>query len=74
MEDQPPEFITMTPVARISENARIGTSVLQGQAFHLIEIIIHEEIKNIKKTSRNYFLSGKDILIGKKKVSTVKPR
>nr|XP_033326560.1 cadherin-23 isoform X1 [Megalopta genalis]XP_033326561.1 cadherin-23 isoform X1 [Megalopta genalis]XP_033326562.1 cadherin-23 isoform X1 [Megalopta genalis] len=32
VEDQPPEFITMTPVARISENARIGTSVLQVRA------------------------------------------
>lgn len=30
IEDQPPEFIAMTPVARISENAKIGTSVLQG--------------------------------------------
>ncbi|XP_011144581.1 cadherin-23 [Harpegnathos saltator] len=32
VEDQPPEFITMTPVARISENSRIGTSVLQVRA------------------------------------------
>nr|XP_012151361.1 PREDICTED: cadherin-23 [Megachile rotundata] len=32
VEDQPPEFITMTPVARISENVRIGTSVLQVRA------------------------------------------
>ncbi|KAG7212887.1 hypothetical protein KM043_002239 [Ampulex compressa] len=32
VEDQPPEFISMTPVARISENARIGTSVLQVRA------------------------------------------
>ncbi|XP_066601612.1 cadherin-23 [Prorops nasuta] len=32
VEDQPPEFIAMTPVARISENARIGTSVLQVRA------------------------------------------
>lgn len=32
VEDQPPEFIAMTPVARISENVRIGTSVLQGQS------------------------------------------
>lgn len=33
VEDQPPEFIAMTPVARISENVRIGTSVLQGQRY-----------------------------------------
>ncbi|KAG5330839.1 CAD86 protein, partial [Acromyrmex heyeri] len=32
VEDQPPEFIAMTPVARISENVRIGTSVLQVRA------------------------------------------
>ncbi|OAD57365.1 Cadherin-23 [Eufriesea mexicana] len=32
VEDQPPEFITMTPVARISENARIGSFVLQVRA------------------------------------------
>ncbi|KAK0092521.1 hypothetical protein PV326_001229 [Microctonus aethiopoides] len=32
IEDQPPEFIAMTPVARISENAKIGTSVLQVRA------------------------------------------
>ncbi|XP_011305109.1 cadherin-23 [Fopius arisanus] len=32
VEDQPPEFIAMTPVARISENAKIGTSVLQVRA------------------------------------------
>ncbi|XP_018375495.1 PREDICTED: cadherin-23 [Trachymyrmex cornetzi] len=32
VEDQPPEFIAMTPVARISENVKIGTSVLQVRA------------------------------------------
>ncbi|XP_063975231.1 cadherin-23 isoform X2 [Diachasmimorpha longicaudata] len=32
VEDQPPEFIAMTPVARISENANIGTSVLHVRA------------------------------------------
>ncbi|XP_034949613.1 uncharacterized protein [Chelonus insularis] len=32
VEDQPPEFIAMTPVAKISENAKIGTSVLQVRA------------------------------------------
>uniref|UniRef100_A0ABD2XK31 Cadherin domain-containing protein n=1 Tax=Trichogramma kaykai TaxID=54128 RepID=A0ABD2XK31_9HYME len=32
VEDQPPEFISMTPVSRISENTRIGTSVLQVRA------------------------------------------
>ncbi|XP_044002013.1 cadherin-23 isoform X2 [Aphidius gifuensis] len=32
VEDQPPEFIAMTPVVRISENAKIGTSVLQVRA------------------------------------------
>lgn len=32
VEDQPPEFVAMTPVARISENVRIGTPVLQVRA------------------------------------------
>lgn len=31
VEDQPPEFISVTPVARVSEDAQIGTSVLQGK-------------------------------------------
>lgn len=30
VEDQPPEFVVATPVTRISEDAPIGTSVLQG--------------------------------------------
>ncbi|XP_033230917.1 cadherin-23 isoform X2 [Belonocnema kinseyi] len=32
VEDQPPEFVAMTPVARISENVRIGTPVLHVRA------------------------------------------
>ncbi|XP_058798620.1 cadherin-23 isoform X2 [Phymastichus coffea] len=32
VEDQPPEFVSMPSVARISENAKIGTSVLQVRA------------------------------------------
>lgn len=31
VEDQPPEFVRVTPVARIEENSPIGTSVLQGK-------------------------------------------
>lgn len=30
VEDQPPEFIVASPVTRISEDASVGTSVLQG--------------------------------------------
>lgn len=30
VEDQPPEFVVATPVTRISEDAHIGTPVLQG--------------------------------------------
>lgn len=30
VEDQPPEFVVATPVTRISEDAQIGTPVLQG--------------------------------------------
>lgn len=30
VEDQPPEFVVASPVTRISEDADIGTSVLQG--------------------------------------------
>lgn len=31
VEDQPPEFVRVTPVARIEENSPIGTTVLQGR-------------------------------------------
>lgn len=30
VEDQPPEFVKIQPVARINEDAPVGTSVLQG--------------------------------------------
>lgn len=30
VEDQPPQFVGVTPVTRISEDSPIGTSVLQG--------------------------------------------
>lgn len=33
VEDQPPEFVRVTSVARVAENAPIGTSVLQGTSF-----------------------------------------
>lgn len=33
VEDQPPEFIVASPVTRISEDAPIGTSVLQGELY-----------------------------------------
>ncbi|GLV38052.1 Cadherin 88C [Carabus blaptoides fortunei] len=32
VEDQPPEFVRVTPVARVSEDAPVGTSVLQVTA------------------------------------------
>ncbi|KAJ8674820.1 hypothetical protein QAD02_010606 [Eretmocerus hayati] len=32
VEDQPPEFVSITPVTRISENVAVGTSVLQVRA------------------------------------------
>ncbi|XP_063244010.1 cadherin-23 [Bacillus rossius redtenbacheri] len=32
VEDQPPEFVVASPVTRVSEDARIGTSVLQVKA------------------------------------------
>lgn len=31
VEDQPPEFISITSVVRIEENSPIGTSVVQGK-------------------------------------------
>lgn len=30
VEDQPPEFVVVSPVTRVSEDAPPGTSVLQG--------------------------------------------
>jgi cadherin 23 len=30
VEDQPPEFVKVTSVARVAENVPVGTSVLQG--------------------------------------------
>lgn len=30
VEDRPPEFLRVTPVARIAENSPVGTVVLQG--------------------------------------------
>lgn len=30
VEDQPPEFLRVQPVARVSEDTPIGTSILQG--------------------------------------------
>lgn len=31
VEDQPPEFVVASPVTRISEDAPVGTNVLQGE-------------------------------------------
>lgn len=33
IEDQPPEFVSATSVARIQENVPIGTSVIQGKDY-----------------------------------------
>lgn len=30
VEDRPPEFIRVTPVARVAEDSEVGTPVLQG--------------------------------------------
>lgn len=38
IEDQPPEFISVTSVARIEENSPIGTPVVQGKRY-LAEIV-----------------------------------
>lgn len=35
MEDQPPEFVVVSPVTRVSEDAPVGTSVLQGKVLIL---------------------------------------
>lgn len=35
VEDQPPEFVVASPVTRISEDAPVGTSVLQGNCYTL---------------------------------------
>lgn len=39
VEDQPPEFIVVTPVARVSEDAPPGTSIIQG-FFYIIYIYV----------------------------------
>lgn len=31
VEDQPPEFVRVQPVARVSEDAPIGSTVMQGK-------------------------------------------
>lgn len=41
VEDQPPEFVVVTPVARVSEDAPPGTSIIQGiNCFILIILIL----------------------------------
>ncbi|KAG5318093.1 CAD86 protein, partial [Pseudoatta argentina] len=55
VEDQPPEFIAMTPVARISENVRIGTSVLQVRAVDGDKGINNKVIYSITKGPRYLF-------------------
>ncbi|XP_026823897.1 uncharacterized protein LOC105277425 isoform X1 [Ooceraea biroi] len=55
VEDQPPEFIAMTPVARISENARIGTSVLQVRAMDGDKGINNKVTYSITKGPRDLF-------------------
>lgn len=36
VEDQPPEFVVASPVTRISEDAPVGTSVLQGNCYKFL--------------------------------------
>ncbi|CAG5108412.1 Similar to Cdh23: Cadherin-23 (Mus musculus) [Cotesia congregata] len=55
VEDQPPEFIAMTPVARISENAKIGTSVLQVRAIDGDKGINNRVSYSISEGPRNLF-------------------
>lgn len=31
VEDQPPEFVVVSPVTRVSEDAKIGTPILRGE-------------------------------------------
>lgn len=38
VEDQPPEFVVVPAVSRVSEDARIGTSVLQGMSIQVAYI------------------------------------
>ena len=40
VEDQPPEFVVASPVTRVSEDAHIGSSVLQGKIYHN-ELCVH---------------------------------
>ncbi|XP_018055353.1 PREDICTED: uncharacterized protein LOC108691909 [Atta colombica] len=55
VEDQPPEFIAMTPVARISENVKIGTSVLQVRAMDGDKGINNKVTYSITKGPRYLF-------------------
>ncbi|KMQ96646.1 Cadherin-23, partial [Lasius niger] len=55
VEDQPPEFIAMTPVARISENVKIGTSVLQVRAVDGDKGINNKVMYSITKGPRYLF-------------------
>lgn len=44
VEDQPPEFVVVSPVTRISEDAPVGTSVLQGKVA-LLKLIMEHTVK-----------------------------
>lgn len=39
VEDQPPEFVRVQPVARISEDTPIGTSILQGTTLSFFQVL-----------------------------------
>lgn len=43
VEDQPPEFVTVTSVARLEENSPIGTSVIQGihRSYKQTDLIVY---------------------------------
>lgn len=38
IEDQPPEFVKVTPVVRVEEDVAVGTKILQGKLKHILYI------------------------------------
>lgn len=52
IEDQPPEFISVTSVVRIEENCPIGTSVVQGK---LVYFVIFSRYYVVYKTLKYLF-------------------
>ncbi|XP_069668723.1 cadherin-23 isoform X2 [Periplaneta americana] len=55
VEDQPPEFVVVTPVTRVSEDARIGTPVLQVKAVDGDRGINNSISYSIKQGSQDFF-------------------